>query len=264
MIKRRTFSLLFLAIIFGFGATWVANQWLQARMGSTAENEVANNTVPVVVAALEIAFGQPIEAAHIKTVTWPKDTVPEGVFQEAAAVEGRIATQRIFPGEPIFQSRAVERLQGSTLAAVIAPNKRAVTVRVNDVIGVAGFLLPGNRVDVLATHKVNRRALTETILEDLKVLAVDQTASPEKDRPIVVRAVTLEMDPEQAEKLVKATEEGSVQLALRNPLDKAEEKKKPVQTVSLRKTRPARRVASGVGSVTVIRGTSVDVTKVRM
>ena len=102
----------------------------------------------------------------------------------------------------------------------IEPTKRAVSVRVNDVIGVGGFLLPGNRVDVLATRMTDeRRAVTQTLLQNLKVLAVDQTASPEKDKPAVVRAVTLEMEPVEAELLVGATEEGTVQLALRNPDD---------------------------------------------
>ena len=97
---------------------------------------------------------------------------------------------------------------------------RAVTVRVDDVIGVAGFLLPGNRVDVLAARReAISRATAETIVRDVKVLAVDQTAATEKNEPVIVRAVTLEVNPEQAEVLVKAKEEGSIQLTLRNPLD---------------------------------------------
>ena len=98
---------------------------------------------------------------------------------------------------------------------------RAVTVRVDDVVGVAGFLLPGNRVDVVASRldQRTRLATTETILTNLKVLAVDQTASTDKNEPVIVRAVTLEMTPDQSEAIVKAKEEGTIQLTLRNPND---------------------------------------------
>ena len=121
----------------------------------------------------------------------------------------------------MIETRLREHLGGSTLSALITPNMRAVTVRVNDVVGVGGFLLPNNRVDVLATRRDQRdsEARTRTILENIKVLAVDQEASQDKEKPVVVRAVTLEMTPEQAEIVVTATEEGSIQLALRNPLD---------------------------------------------
>jgi pilus assembly protein CpaB len=127
---------------------------------------------------------------------------------------------------------------------------------------VAGFLLPGNRVDVLATRDIDRkRVQTRTLLQNVKVLAVDQTAAPEKDKPVVVRAVTLEVDPKQAELLVQATEEGTVQMALRNPDEAA-----PVQTAAAEEPpakprvivirQPAAAPAQQPG-VTVIRQTQV-------
>jgi pilus assembly protein CpaB len=128
------------------------------------------------------------------------------------------------------------------------------------VIGVAGFLLPGNHIDVLASRKDGKTVTTRTVLEDIKVLAVDQTASPEKDKPVVVRAVTLEMTPQEAEILVKSTQEGTLQLTLRNPLDneqvlaKQEPEKKPVRRV--------KRSRSYDANVTVIRGTDVKTTSV--
>jgi pilus assembly protein CpaB len=127
------------------------------------------------------------------------------------------------------------------------------------VIGVAGFLLPGNRVDVLAARReAGRRAMAETILSDVKVLAVDQTAATEKNEPVIVRAVTLEVSPAQAEVLVKAKEEGSIQLTLRNPLDEevvvAEAPEAAPEPVPV--SAPPRK-----RSVTVIRGT--DVTKAK-
>ena len=219
-MKSRSIMLLVLAIALGLGATWMANRWLQARLTpGTTEGQ----STPIVVAALEIPFGQKVEAAHVKTINWPTGEVPPGSFNDPAQVLGKVASGKIFPNEVIVAGRVVDQTGGSTLASVITPTLRAVTVRVNDVIGVAGFLLPGNRVDVIATRKEqnDRRSITETVLQDLKVLAVDQTASPDKDKPVVVRAVTLEMNPAQAETLVKATDEGTVQLSLRNPKDSA-------------------------------------------
>lgn len=263
MFKRRAFVLFVLALALGAGATWQANRWIKNRL--LPQSADANT---VVVAAMEIPFGQKIEGSHLKTVAWPSDSVPAGSFQEVAQVEGRIANQKIVQNEVIIDQRVVEQVSGSTLAAIISPQKRAVTVRVNDVIGVAGFLLPGNRVDVIAARKNQKRVNTRTMLENLKVLAVDQTASPDKDKPVVVRAVTLELDTRQAEELVKATEEGKVQLTLRNPLDAsrvpvAEKKpeKKPEPQVVVVNPAPRRPY---VDSVTVIRGTSVHESKVKL
>ena len=219
MSKLRTASLFVSAISLGLGATWYANEWL---INSTAEPvaEVNLITTPVIVAALEIPFGQKIEASHLKAINWPEETMPDGVFNDTSLVVGKIANTKIMQNEMVINSRIVDEVGGSVLAAIVSPNKRAVTVRVNDVLGVAGFLLPGNRVDILATRQENNeRPQTETILEDLKVLAVDQMASTEEDKPIVVRTVTVEADPKEAEQLVRASEEGSVQLVLRNPRD---------------------------------------------
>jgi pilus assembly protein CpaB len=254
MVKRKALFLFIMALALGVGAAMLANRWIQRRLAPQAEVDI--KTTPVVVAALEITFGKKIEAAQVKTVNWPNQSLPEGIFSDVSEVEGRVAKQKILPGEVLLQGRVAEHIDGSTLSAVITPKFRAVTVRVNDVIGVAGFLLPGNRVDVLSTHKVNRRAYTKTILEDLKVLAVDQTASPDKDKPLVVRAVTLEMTPKQAERLVKATQVGNVQLSLRNPVDDSKIAQAPKRVVKSRRSHSS--------SITIIRGTSVDVSKVRL
>jgi pilus assembly protein CpaB len=246
-----------LALLLGLGAAWMANGWIQARL-QPAE---ASTGATVVVAALEVPFGTKIESSHIRTTEWPIGSVPDGAFTDPAEVEGKIAKQAFFPGEILLEERIAEHLGGSTLSAIIEPTKRAITVRVNDVIGVAGFLLPGNRVDILATRKEGKRAHTRTVLEDIKVLAVDQTASPEKDKPVVVRAVTLEMAPEESEILVKSTQEGTLQLTLRNPLDNEQllAKKKP-------ESKPVKRVvrARSYGSnVTIIRGVDVKTTNVK-
>lgn len=250
MIKSRTAVMIAAAAILGIGAAVVASRWAASQLAGD------QNTQPVVVAALEIPFGQKLDAAHVKIVPWPKASLPAGTFDKIAEVEGKVTNQRLIPGEPLLKERIVDSLAGSTLAAMVDPTKRAITVRVNDVIGVAGFLLPGNRVDVLASRKVQHdRAHTETVLENIRVLAVDQIASPDKDKPVVVRAVTLEVTPSQANLLVNATVEGTVQLALRNPAAKnveiAQKSRTPVTP------KPAARSDSGM---TFIRGSNVELT----
>ena len=217
---RKTLLPMLAAIVLGLVAAVFARNWMKSRI-EAVETEKRSG-VQVVVATTEIAFGERITADSVKTIGWPRDSIPDGVFHTIPDVVGKIANQKIVSGEAVLKSRAVGQAGGSSLAALIEPNHRAVTVRVNDVIGVAGFLLPGNRVDVLATRDLDaHKAQTRTLLQNVKVLAVDQTSETEKDKPVVVRAITLEVDPRQAELLVQATEEGSVQMALRNPQEEA-------------------------------------------
>ena len=265
-MKGRTFLMFFIALLLGVSAAWLANNWVEDRIRPGTESA----GTPVVVAALDIPFGQKIEQAHVKVVEWPSGNSPKGAFADPALLEGRIAKQSFLPGEVILEERVVEHLGGSTLASIVEPNKRAVTVRVNDVIGVAGFLLPGNRVDILSTRsKGKAESVTETILQDIKVLAVDQTASTDKDRPVVVRAVTLELSPAEAELLVKATSEGTLQLTLRNPLDselvakKEEKKEEPKVERKIERVVYKRPVTSDKTNITVIRGTATETVSVK-
>ena len=264
-MKRRTFLMFFVALLLGISAAWLANNWVEDRIRPASESA----GTPVVVAALDIPFGQKIEQAHVKIVDWPSGNTPKGAFSDPLLLEGRIAKQSFLPGEVILEERVVEHLGGSTLASIVEPNKRAVTVRVDDVVGVAGFLLPGNRVDILSTRNTGKNAVTETILQDVKVLAVDQTASTDKDRPVVVRAVTLELSPAEAELLVKATSEGSLQLTLRNPLDselvakKEEKKEAPKVERKIERVVYKRPVTSDKTNITVIRGTKTETVSVK-
>ncbi|VVO17635.1 Flp pilus assembly protein CpaB [Pseudomonas fluorescens] len=271
-MSSRTLTLIALSLILGLGAAFMANNWLSARLNASPEDNLQN----VVVATVEISFGQMVEAQQVMLVRMPKGTVPEDAFDATDKVVGKIATFSMLQGDILRGARLAEHLGGSTLASLIEPNKRAISVRVDDVVGVGGFLLPGNRVDVLATKQANgnnSNAEAKTILEDLRVLAVDQTASTDKTQPVVVRAVTLEMSPKQAETLVKAMTDGKLQLALRNPLDN---QKKPliaepvaaVAPVALAKAappvaKPVVRRSGGNSSVTLIRGTKIDVVNTR-
>jgi pilus assembly protein CpaB len=218
---------------------------------------------------MDIPYGTKVEGRHLKYVEIPEGVAPTGFFTAAENVQGSVSKVAIARGEILIADRFASHEEGSTLAALVGENMRALTVRVNDVIGVAGFLLPGNRVDVLSSRKTtDRRAVTETILRNIKVLAVDQTASTEKNEPVIVRAVTLEMTPEQAEVVVKARTEGEIQLTLRNPLEKyvepepvVEPAPQPASKPVVAKARPRPRPTAT--TVTVIRGTKVDETKTK-
>jgi pilus assembly protein CpaB len=179
MAKKRGLILIVLSLFMGVGAAWVANRWVATQVAA-GEDEGTH----VVAAAIEIPYGTKVERRHLKYVEIPDGVAPIGFFTKAEQVEGQVASTSIARGEILISDRFVAHESGSTLAALVSENMRALTVRVNDVIGVAGFLLPGNRVDVLSSRKTqDRRAVTETILQNIKVLAVDQTASTEQNGP---------------------------------------------------------------------------------
>jgi pilus assembly protein CpaB len=221
----KTFTMFLLAIVMAVGAAMVANTWLEKQRQATVEQAVVTvKTKPVVAASIEIPFGTTIQDNHLKIISVAEESASSNVFEKLEDVKGKIAKQAIYPGEIVRKERVANKGEagGGTLAAIVTPNMRAITVRVNDVVGVAGFLLPGDHIDVLASRPSaggNRKMETRTVLERIKVLAVDQTAATDKDTPVIVRAVTLEVTPEQALLLVEATQEGAVQLALRNPAD---------------------------------------------
>jgi pilus assembly protein CpaB len=265
MISRRGPILILISLLLAVGAAWVANRWLIAR---SAQEDAGPGTVPVAVAAIDIPFATTVEARHVAVIQMLADTVPEGIFRSAAEVEGKVARSAIMKGEFLLAPRFAEKDDGSILAAVVGENMRAVTVRVNDVVGVAGFLLPGNRVDVVTAYREGQQTLSETVLQNVKVLAVDQTASTDKNEPVVVRAVTLEVTPEDAEKLVLADERGTIQLSLRNPRDeelvavgpaRPAAPPAPAPAPARVKPRPQARAPAPSPSqdVTVIRGTDV-------
>jgi|SRR5687767_11415684 len=250
MFSRRGPILIVISLLLAVGAAWVANRWLTAQAASTGSGP---STVTVLTAALDIPLGTRMEARHVAPIQMLAETVPASAFKDLKAIDGKVAIAQIMKGEMLLAPRFADQGSGSALAAVVGENMRAVSVRVNDVVGVAGFLLPGNRVDVVAAYRDQQHVLSETVVQNVKVLAIDQTASSDKNEPVVVRAVTLEVTPADAEKLVLAEQRGEIQLALRNPLDEAITKK-PAPAVAAVKTK-APPPAPGVS---VIRGTDLD------
>ena len=259
MVKRRGVLLIILSLFMAVGAAFVANEWIVARV--MPKQELAENKTQVVAAAMSIPFATKVEKRHLKLVEIPEGLMPEGFFSAVDDVVGQVSTTSIARGEILVTERFRAHTAGSTLAALVNKNMRAVTVRVDDVVGVAGFLLPGNTVDVLASRKVaGKRAVTETILRNIKVLAVDQTASTDDNLPVIVRAVTLEMLPQQAEELFRARTEGTIQLTLRNPME-GDYVPPPAPKRTVRRA-PVKR-APAPTEVTVIRGTTINKTKTK-
>ena len=250
MFNRRGPILIVISLLLAVAAAWVGNRWLIAQSATT---NTKPNTVSVLTAAIDIPLGTKIEARHVAAVQMLADTAPESGFQSIDAINGKIALAEIMKGEILHKARFTDQGGGSALAAVVADNMRAVSVRVNDVVGVAGFLLPGNRVDIVAAYRDRQDVLSETVVQNVKVLAIDQSASSDKNEPVVVRAVTLEVTPEDAEKLILAEQRGSIQLALRNPLDEKVTKRvvaAPAPVVKVQAPPPS-------PSVAVIRGTEM-------
>jgi len=186
---------------------------------SSANNE---RGVPVVVAADDIQVGVKLADHDVRVITLPQSAVPPGAFSATSKVLGRGAVLPMSSGEFILPSKLAALNAGAGLPSMIPPGMRAVSVRVNDVVSVAGFVQPGTRVDVLATGNqgTGNDRQTTTVLENVAVIAVgkslDRNASADAQTAPVI---TLLVSPDDAQKLALVSQEGRIQLSLRNPLD---------------------------------------------
>lgn len=215
---RKNLWLIAVALLFAALAATLATRWMKSRVA--AADAAGRNFAEVVVTAKDVPMGKRLEPADLRLVRTTKEGVPADAYRRTEDVVGKVSRSTFYAGETLIERRVSQYLGGSALAAVVAPSMRAVTVRVDDVIGVGGFILPENRVDVIAASRESSGSRAETILRDARVLAVDQRSDPESDGPVVVRAVTLEVTPQDAERLAAARQNGTIQLTLRNPLAK--------------------------------------------
>ncbi|ANA34087.1 hypothetical protein R82526_01131 [Ralstonia mannitolilytica] len=218
MKNARAIVMLVVALVAGIAAVVSASRWLAQQSSSSVRQ--------VVVAAADMDLGQPLGNEQLRVVSWPSGSLPPGTFEDTKALQGRVVRASLQKGEPILESKLAPIGTKGGLSAVIAEGKRAITVRVNDVVGVAGFALPGNLVDVIVntnedTKGANNSNISKIVLEKILVLAVAQQVSRDDTQPKVVNAVTLEVTPEQAEKLDVARSVGTLSLVLRNQVDLA-------------------------------------------
>ncbi|NPT60065.1 Flp pilus assembly protein CpaB [Paraburkholderia elongata] len=222
MKNVRALVMLLVAAVAGLGAVAMASRWLMDRSSGM--------TTKVAVAALDVNLGQRLNPEFIKMVDWPAGSIPSGAFTDVQKLDGRVMKNSALRGEPILEGKLTPVGTQGGLSAVIEEGRRAITVRVNDVIGVAGFALPGNYVDIIvstqqdksSTNKSgNDESISKIVLEKILVLAVAQEVGRDETKPKVVNAVTLEVTPEQAEKLDLARSVGTLSLVLRNQVDTA-------------------------------------------
>jgi pilus assembly protein CpaB len=225
-VRGSTVIMIGVAAVFGLLAVFIANTWLnrqaEERMRSleARQKPVAGDTI--VVAARPLRFGVELSPSVLREIAWPDAAAPAGSFKkiEQVMTGRRVVLTAIEPNEPVLASKITGPGQRATLSAMLAPGMKAVTVRVNDVEGVAGFVLPGDRVDVVVTRQLEKNsALSDVVLQNTRVLAVDQLADERTDKPSVVKAVTLEVDMTNAQKLTLAAQVGTLSLVLRKAGD---------------------------------------------
>jgi pilus assembly protein CpaB len=251
-MRLQSLVMLGLAIVFG-GLSMLAGQRWLSRQAALQQPQVITVTeqskIPmttVVVAAQALRYGDEITGRNTKEVSWPADSAPPGVFRTGAELlkdnERRVVLATIEPNEPILPTKITGPGQRGTLSAVLEDGMGAVTIQVNEVIGLAGFVLPGDRVDVLLTRHDSggdggqaaanqNNSFTDVVLQNTRVLAVGQTADERANKPTIVSAVTIEVGPVGAQKIALASKAGVLSLMLRKAGETA--------------ARPGRRVALG-------------------
>ncbi|MHA4868941.1 Flp pilus assembly protein CpaB [Duganella sp. PWIR1] len=211
MKNRRALLMMALAVVFGLAAVAVASRWL-LRQTPASSNKI-------VVAATDVNLGQRLTTEMLKQIDWPAESLPRGALRDGSKLVGRVLKTSVLRDEPLSEAKLAPAGTLGGLSALIAEGKRAITVRVNDVVGVAGFALPGNFVDIIVNTQSNDRAISKIVLERILVLAVAQEVGRDETKPRVVNAVTLEVTPEQAENLDLARSVGTLSLVLRNQVD---------------------------------------------
>jgi pilus assembly protein CpaB len=235
MRNKRLIIALLAAVVFGLVAAVSVSRYLASAQAYT------RNLSNVVVAKVEIPIGSRIVAEQLTVAQFPKTVAPDGTF---AVIDekllGRVAVIRIAPREPITESRLAPVGSAGGLQSVIPDGFRAMTVKVDDVVGVSGFIQPGTLVDIVVTivppdTEKQRERVSKIVLQNIKVLASGQNIDKPKNEKETerVKAVTLQVTPEQAEKLALASSEGRLQLVMRNSVDQSDEVTPGANKVSL-------------------------------
>ncbi len=234
MARMRMTLVLLLALAAGGGLAYGTYNYMQSMQVRTESLP----TRPVGVAAADLELGAELRADDLRVVQWPQNALPMGAFSSPEEILGRGLVMPVIQNEPILPMKLAGKDAGSGLPVVIPEGKRAVSVRVNEVIGVAGYVLPGTKVDVLATASPTDKredTTTKLVLSNVQVLAAGTKIEQdgEQGKPMSVNVVTLLVTPEESEKLTLGATEGKIQLALRNPLDKDMPETPGIQPASL-------------------------------
>jgi pilus assembly protein CpaB len=245
MARIRVFVVLVIALTAGGVLAFATYSYVQSVPAKT----VSMPTQSVVVAAANLELGAELTRDDLRVIDWPSSAVPEGAFNDPKEIVGRGVIVPLVANEPILPMKLASKEAGAGLTPAIPPGLRAVSVRVNEVIGVAGYVTPGTRVDVVATVNPTTQQqdmTSKVILTDVQVLAAGTRIESrgDQEKPVPVSVVTLLVDPQEAERLTLASNEGKIQLALRNPLDKDRPTTTGVKPALLLGTPPPVRVVS--------------------
>jgi pilus assembly protein CpaB len=247
MNARSLITLIAGVLLSGAAVVLVARELSDRGQHAAVAAPAPMQTDRVVVASHDIAFGAEITRAQLSVTSWPAGTQPQGSFASIDDVVGktgehRVALRPIVRGEPVLQAKISGFGGKATMSAVVPDGKRAFAIRVNDVSGVAGFLVPGDRVDVILIRdpagagKDDR--VSDIILQNMVVRGIDQSADTERNKPTVVRTVTLEVTPEEAQKLALAMQVGQLSLALRNIASIEEHRLRTIRVMDLVNDQP--------------------------
>lgn len=212
MNRIRPFLFLLIALLLGVVAMWLGGRWLQ--------HQADLSTQRVVVAKQSIKPGETLVLDRLALIDWPARSMPPGVIVDAARLDGRVALLPIEQGEPVLESKLAMEGSKAGLSALIADGKRAISIKVSEENGVAGFVRPGSLVDVMTNTKNSLgEPMSKIILENVLVLASAQDFNRDETKPKVANAVTLEVTPDQATLLDLARNVGTLSLVMRNPQD---------------------------------------------
>ena len=235
------------AVLFGILAVFIANKWLTKQAPSEMGMAI-RETLPItkiVIASDDIGIGTPLSEKNIALAEWPSTNLPKGHFTDIKGVTGRVAVTKLVAGEPLLAAELAAPGSGVGLVALIPQGMRAMSIRVDEVIGVSGFVLPNTYVDIITVTKSkggNKKA--STILKKILVLAIAQETLAEEGKPKVVRTVTLQLSPKQSELMALTTSKGSIHLVLRSPLEG--EKKVAKKPQEVKKTKGTAKKRTGV------------------
>jgi pilus assembly protein CpaB len=265
-MRASTIVMIAFAVVFGLLAVFIAQAWLNNQADMRARNFDATKpavaTQTIVVAKQALRFGSELNGSMLAEVPWPSQALPPGAFAKIADLLNggrRVVLAAIEPNEPVLALKITGSGQRATLSALVGPGMKAVTIRVNDVEGVGGFVQPGDRVDVALTRQIDKgSATTEVVLQNARVLAIDQTADERAFKAAVAKSVTLEVDTLEAQKLSLASSVGSLSLLLRQAGDTADVKTRKITLKDLGKNDVAADEKRNTTTIVVTRATTAQ------
>jgi pilus assembly protein CpaB len=234
MTRSQSLMLIGIAVFLGLIAVLIANSLLGTN--EKPQPGLPAGTVKLAVARVPLEFGTPVTPEKVRMVDWPGDAIPAGAFRSLPELtpmgKVSVALRPMAVNEPVLRSKLSGEGGRASISLVLKPDMRAAAVRVSDVTGVAGFVLPGDMVDVLVTRALPGadQTITDVLLQGVRVIAIDQDADDSKDKPSLGKTATLEVRQVDAQKLALAQQVGTLSLVLRNPTDQSESY---AQTVSI-------------------------------